>query len=545
MSDRLKTSNVRYVLRSRPWGPQWIHAALLALMTLVSALSSDAAEGKRVAFVVGIGTYDNLAADKQLTNAVNDAEGVSAKLSQIGFQVTRAPNLKRAAFNEKWQNVLDSLTADDTFVLFFSGHGVQVDGQNYLLPRDIPDIEYGRQAQLTREAISLNELLTDLSTGDRPHPKHSVVILDACRDNPLVPPGYKSLSTSRGLANVPESAGIFVMYAAASNTTALDRLSSSDTSKYLVFTRTLLPLIERKDLSIQELSNDLKNQVWKLAQRAKRMQRPAYYDGIVGDRFCLPGCAMEADNATSAQPGLPNEKIGKDGAPMVLIPGGEFWIGSSAGEGRTGEHPRHQVMLDGFYMDKFEVTVERYFQFIQAKNWLKPDYWDLVVKRKHWNLPVIGVDWLDAKAYCEWAAKRLPTEAEWEKAARGTDGRTYPWGNGSPTARRANFGKETTHNVYDDRLAPVDSHETGKSPYGLYQMAGNAYEWTADWYDEFYYGKGTRRNPSGPQNGQYRVLRGGSWSHESDLIRSALRNRTSPTLRNDFIGFRCAQDVPQ
>ena len=154
MSDRLKTSNVRYVLRSRPWGHQWIHAALLALMTLVSALSSDAAEGKRVAFVVGIGTYDNLAADKQLTNAVHDAEGVSIKLKEIGFQVTKAPNLKRSAFNEKWQDVLDSLTADDTFVLFFSGHGVQIDGQNYLLPRDIPFIQHGRQATDSRGALT-------------------------------------------------------------------------------------------------------------------------------------------------------------------------------------------------------------------------------------------------------------------------------------------------------------------------------------------------------------------------------------------------------
>lgn len=172
------------------WRTGWVHAIVVVLTIVATTPWVGAAEGKRVAFVVGIGTYDNLAADKQLRNAVNDAEGVSAKLTEIGFQVTKASNLTRPAFNAKWQNVLDSLTRDDTFVLFFSGHGVQIDGQNYLLPRDIPFIEYGRQAQLTREAISLNEILTELTTGDRTHPKQTVVILDACRDNPLIPPGY-------------------------------------------------------------------------------------------------------------------------------------------------------------------------------------------------------------------------------------------------------------------------------------------------------------------------------------------------------------------
>lgn len=139
-----------------------------------------------------------------------------------------------------------------------------------------------------------------------------------------------------------------------------------------------------------------------------------------------------------------SEITGKDGAPMVLIPAGEFWMGSPEGQGATGENPRHQVSLDGFYMDKFEVAVARYAEFWRAKNLRKPMYWDQVDSSKHGNLPVIGVDWHDAKSYCEWAGKRLPTEAEWEKAARGTDGRMYPWGNEQPTARLANFGKGFT-----------------------------------------------------------------------------------------------------
>ncbi|MDF0665087.1 MAG: SUMF1/EgtB/PvdO family nonheme iron enzyme [Nitrospira sp.] len=242
---------------------------------------------------------------------------------------------------------------------------------------------------------------------------------------------------------------------------------------------------------------------------------------------------------------LAREITGKDGAPMVLIPAGEFWMGSPDSEGRKDEHPRHQIYLDGFYMDKFEVTVARYTEFVRAKNRPKPGYWDQVDSSKHWNLPVVGVNWDDAKAYCEWAGKRLPTEAEWEKAARGTDGRTYSWGNEGPTARLANFAKGLTTRAYKEGLAPVDSYEAGNSPYGLHHMAGNVWEWTADWYDETYYIKSPARNPTGPASGLFRVVRGGSWSYEPDVLRSAYRHKDLPTSRSDSIGFRCAQDVPK
>jgi hypothetical protein len=188
---------------------------------------------------------------------------------------------------------------------------------------------------------------------------------------------------------------------------------------------------------------------------------------------------------------------GKDGAPMALIPAGEFQIGSPDGEGDNNEHPRHRVSLDAFYMDKFEVTVARYAEFVRSTNRAKPAYWNQVDSRKYGKLPVVGVDWRDAEAYCRWAGKRLPTEAEWEKAARGTDGRTYPWGNEPPTPRLANFDKWIAKNSYDKRLAPVDSYEVGKSPYGLHHMAGNVWKWTADWYDEHYYEKSPPQNPKG------------------------------------------------
>ena len=236
---------------------------------------------------------------------------------------------------------------------------------------------------------------------------------------------------------------------------------------------------------------------------------------------------------------------GKDGAQMVLIPTGEFWMGSPDSEGSTDEHPRHRVYLDAYAMDKFEVAVSRYAKFLKSSGRRPPVYWDQGNTDKHSNLPVVGVNWHDAEAYCQWAEKRLPTEAEWEKAARGTDGRMYPWGNEQPTPRLANFEKGYSSNPYDELLAPVDSYEAGKSPYGLHHMAGNVWEWTADWYDEHFYAKSPERNPIGPSSGTLKVLRGGSWGLVPVNVRSASRTRYAPSDRYDLIGFRCAQDRPK
>ena len=243
------------------------------------------------------------------------------------------------------------------------------------------------------------------------------------------------------------------------------------------------------------------------------------------------------------------EITGKDGAPMVLIPAGEFWMGSPESKSRKNEQPQRQVFLDAFHMDKFEVTVVRYAEFLRSTKKSKPGlYWDRVDTNKHGNLPAIGIDWNNAEAYCLWAGKRLPTEAEWEKAARGTDRRTYPWGNEEPTARHANFGVGPMKEKGDlawDRLAPVESYEAGKSPYGLHHMAGNAWEWTSDWYDAQYYKNSPRKNPRGPSNGDFRVRRGGAWDWEPDSMRSANRFHAIPQDNFDDFGFRCAQDSPK
>jgi formylglycine-generating enzyme required for sulfatase activity len=237
---------------------------------------------------------------------------------------------------------------------------------------------------------------------------------------------------------------------------------------------------------------------------------------------------------------------------MILIPAGEFTMGS---ETNDDEKPVHQVVLDAYYMDKYEVTNGLYQACVDAGVCNPPTQTSSYTRSSYYgnsefdDYPVIYVDWNRAKEYCEWRGARLPTEAEWEKAARGTDGRTYPWGNewDVRSTRRLNFSDKNdptgaSDNVADDGsadTAPVGSYPDGISPYGLYDMAGNVWEWVNDWYSETFYQSSPFENPLGPSSGQSRVMRGGSWLGNEYNVRSANRYRGVPTDSYSDFGFRC------
>jgi formylglycine-generating enzyme required for sulfatase activity len=226
--------------------------------------------------------------------------------------------------------------------------------------------------------------------------------------------------------------------------------------------------------------------------------------------------------------------------PMAVIPEGSFAMGSDSQQALEDERPKHEVWLDRFLIDLYEVTTGQYAAFLAADKRAAPWQWETVDLGMHRDRPVIGVDWHDADAYCRWAGKRLPTEAEWEKAARGTDGRLYPWGNQDPTAALANFALGARFS-YSQVLMPVDRYEEGRSPFGLYQTAGNVWEWTQDWYGAYYYQASQARNPAGPPEGQFKVLRGGSWSDLPKYLLTYGRFKLPPGTKNSYTGFRCAR----
>ena len=229
------------------------------------------------------------------------------------------------------------------------------------------------------------------------------------------------------------------------------------------------------------------------------------------------------------------EITGKDGAPAVIVPAGNFTMGDDE------QSPLREIYLDAFYIDKHEVTVSRYAKFLQTTGGVRPpDRWEEASAAGAMELPVIGVDWHDADAYCKWAGRRLPTEAEWEKAARGTDGRTYPWGNDAPNSLRANFG-QSSDNPYKGGLAAVGRQDAGSSPYGAQDLAGNAAEWVVDWFSESFM-RGDVRNPKGPESGNGRVIRGGGWYDPPARLKSSSRMHANPDHRGDDVGFRCAKN---
>ena len=229
---------------------------------------------------------------------------------------------------------------------------------------------------------------------------------------------------------------------------------------------------------------------------------------------------------------------------MVLIPAGEFFMGEDTRYNWTFmlayniyDGPEHKVYLDAYYIDKYEVTNEQYRKFVEATGRRMPICWnDARFNRP--NQPVVGITWEDAVSYAKWAGKRLPTEAEWEKAARGTDRRLWPWGN--------KFDKSNC-NVWESgetglrETKPVGSYENGKSPYGCYDMGGNVWEWCADYYDQNYYLVSPVKNPAGPEAGTQRVIRGGGFLYFGHFTRCAARYRIPWYTTSPQIGFRCAK----
>ena len=538
--------------------------------------------GKSWAVVIGVNEYQHNI--PKLRYAVADAQAIGEELERRGFTVIRL--LNQQATGERIRAVLgDELPArmkpEDRLLVFYAGHGETrtISGgqpMGYLLPVD------AHRERLHGTAINMAEIrnLAALLPS-----KHVLFLVDVCYGG-IAGQQFRSLppQTESYLRQITKEPGRQLITAGGPG----QQVVEGPQWGHSVFTYFILKglkdgladlnqdgVIPASELYAYldgrvpaESEGQQRPELWSLSSEkgefvfltsATKMSAipaaPTQGAALPADEVAVMKKRMEemeqklAEQAKPAQPPKPvdvararpyeqpryqiKEIIGKDGAPMVLVPAGEFTMASGSATRR--------VALNAFYLDKYEVTVARYGKFLSATKRKEPENWGNSYNYQAGH-PITGVTWDDALAYCQWAGKRLATEAEWEKAARGTDGRLYPWGNDPPDPRLANYQAESGYSSTAG-LKAVGSYEEGKSPYGAHDMAGNVWEWVADWYDEDYYRHGPNQNPSGPASGEEKVIRGGSWDFQARALLSVSRMSYAPTMRTGFIGFRCAQDA--
>lgn len=267
--------------------------------------------------------------------------------------------------------------------------------------------------------------------------------------------------------------------------------------------------------------------------------------------FTLPPSATATITLVPSETPFPTQIVDDFGVSLVLVPAGPFVMGSDLWN--DNERPVHTITLKAYYIDQFEVDNASFAEFLNENGnqiegnapWIEAVDPDLRVHEVagvwtpdagYADHPINETTWFAARAYCVWRGVRLPTEAEWEKAARGDDGRTYPWGEETPTCEMANFAGC----FYDS--VPVDSYPQSISPYGAYNMAGNVMEWVSDWYVH-HYDPADSENPTGPEHGDFRIFRGGAWFTAATQVRTTYRFAKLPVLTFQANGFRCARDV--
>ena len=548
----------------------------------------------RWALVIGNSAYG--AEVGSLPNPVNDATDIAATLQPLGFEVTLVLNATRQQMEDALAAFRRQMRPGGIGLFYFAGHGAQVEGTNYLIPIDA---NVGQAVTAKADSVSAEQVLMSMTAAGT---ALNILILDACRNNPFL--SRWPVREARGLAPMQAVRGSFIAYATAPGAVAADGVGRNGT-----YTKYLLRYLTTPDLLVEQMFKRVRVAV---EEETGGIQTPWEASSLQGDFSFFPSAATrpslavvqapppQAQTGTSGAsvaaakpsesrpPGLAPTIVGKDGTEMVLVPAGEFVMGSAPddiasvlrrhpkanGAILQDEIPKHRVFLEAFYIDKYEVTSARFQQFVQAtgyrtqaeregggkirtgaKTWAQvPDATWRAPRGQGSSItgleahPVVQVSWHDAKAYCTWAGKRLPTEAEWEKAARGTDGRLYPWGNELDGAK-ANYCDRNCPFEWKDAsvddgyrsTAPVGSYEAGKSPYGAYDMAGNVWEWVADWYDAKYYQRSPARNPQGPTSGTQVVLRRGSWLYTALDFRTTERAGVPPDRRNENIGLRCVQ----
>ncbi|MBM4283030.1 MAG: hypothetical protein FJ137_20500 [Deltaproteobacteria bacterium] len=533
-------------------------APLAATRAVTSAPLAEAArpagdEGARRALVIGNADYPGAS----LQNPVNDARAVEDALRATGFSVTRHTNLRnKREFRDAVGAFVDGLADGDTALVFYAGHGIEMKGDNYLLP---VDFNAHNEDDAVDEGYRVQTLLDRLSNRSR---ATNIVILDACRNDPFSRRWSRG-ATSRGFKSVDVSApGTFIAFSTGPGETAADAGGGANSP----FTQALVQHMATPGLDITDVMRRVRSDV--LASTSQR-QTPWSREslGPEGFRFntaasappavkCPAGttwdgsaCAAEAvrcpagsrwngsacegervaslPKAPPPPPAPAPRRAGetrvepKTGATWVWMPPGSFRYGCEPQDTQCDddEKPGRRESVDGFWMLQTEVTDDAWRACERAGACAPRScaYGRLGAGRE----PAVCAEQPQAQDFCRWLGGRLPTAVEWEYAAKSGGSRVYPWGDAPPDATRANcdgFGDRF------ERLAPVGSFPAGDSAWGLKDMSGNVWEWTASWYD----------------NDKIEI-RGGGWYNDPPYLRAGIRRRVAPGARNVGYGFRCAQ----
>ncbi|MCW3054372.1 MAG: exported protein of unknown function [Chthonomonadales bacterium] len=517
--------------------------------TLTVRTIAEAPSFAKRALVIGIGRYEH--AGSLAPTTYNDAARFAELLkTQFKFpteaitlltDAPETPESQRPTYihlRNAFKTLLAGITDKSEVVIYFSGHGTRAEDHDWLVPLD------GLPSDVQATCINYDEFKSQLNTKT---PARALLIVDACRNlSGGKDAGSSGFGASKGLIG-PQFAELL-----SCRPKEESKVGKPEDFTESVFTHFLLQgLRGDKDaqdngmVTFDSLNEYVQGRVSQyVSSKFGESQNPDGRASLGKMILARPLIPSESNPVNSGIAVAKFKKNAKDGAEMVFIPAGEFTMGSD--NDSYDEKPAHKVMLDGYYIYRTPVTVAQYLKFCEETGHAKPKApkfnpnWE---KRDH---PIVNVSYNDALAYCAWAGVKLPTEAQWEKAARGTDGRTYPWGNAFD---RSKLWSSTRKDEDAQGTKPVGSFPSGASPFGVLDMEGNVFQWCSDWWDDGFYSSrsATDRNPENQSVGkkEYRVLRGGAWYfHSPDIFRSARRYVYIVPEDSFFtVGFRCASGL--
>jgi formylglycine-generating enzyme required for sulfatase activity len=524
--------------------------------------SSPTESRRRIALVIGNSAYIAY----PLKNPANDAHVMAKTLRHLGFEVEEKVDLNYVAMNEAVEQFGHQLKAGGVGLFYYAGHGMQVQGSNYLIP---VDARINSENEVRYKAVDAGLVLSfmELARNDV-----NIVIMDACRDNPF---STKGRGGPHGLTTMEAPSGTIIAYATAPGKTASD----GDGRDNGLYTAELVQVMETPGLKVEDV---FKRVLKGVREKSDNAQIPWVATSFEGDfYFTSPVGSTEPKPDPPPSTPVPQPPVHHGftdptlGLDFVDIKGGCFQMGDTFGDGPVNEKPTHEVCIDDFALEKYDVTVGEFRKFAAATGYQTKAENDgcTVLNGKEWKLdpsrnwqnpgftqddrhPVVCVSWNDVQAFIRWLSKesgrqyRLPTEAEWEYAARSRGKKEKFAGtsdNGS-LSRYANFcdancdldWKSTSHNDGYRNSSPVGRFLPNEL--GLYDMSGNVWQWCFDWYGDTYYRNSPNNNPQGPSEGDNdeRVYRGGGWRNQPSDVRVSNRNGLDPSSSSSNVGFRLA-----